>query len=45
MNYKIISLKLDELKFVIIDNNLNRIVERFKTIKQAKQYIKESKSK
>ena len=41
MRYEIIFLKLDNLNYAIIDNKLNRIVERFETINQAKNYIKE----
>ena len=41
MKYEIISLKYKDLKFAIIDNEKNIIVERFKTLKQSFKYIKE----
>ena len=41
MRYKIIYLKLENLNYAIIDNKLNKILERFETINQANQYIKE----
>ena len=41
LGYHIQFLKLGSLKYAVIDLNKNRIIERFKTLEKASDYIED----
>ena len=41
LGYHIQFLKLGNLKYAVIDLNKNRIIERFKTLEKASDYIED----
>ena len=45
LGYQIISLKLGNLNYAVIDLKKNRIIERFETLKNASNYIKNKQEK